>query len=702
MDNYTMIITEKPNAAQRIARALDTKGKPQEAREKGVPYFIAQRDKMLVIVPAIGHLYTVAQAEGKRSGYPVFDYRWVPRYEAEKKARNIRNWIDTISHLAENASEFIDACDYDLEGSLIGYSILRYACLGKEHLAKRMKYSTLTELELEKAYEEPLTHLDFALIEVGLTRHEVDWLYGINLSRALTIAAKHSSGRYATLSTGRVQGPTLRFLVTREREIKCFVPTPYWSIHAKVGIGGKLFEAEYERNVIATKAQAEKVLKECRGKLGVVAQVKVKKSPVVPPFPFDLGTLQTEAYRLFGYSPSHTSDVAQRLYLSALISYPRTSSQKLPPHIGYRQILNGLKNEPAYRKLVEDLLSMKALKPREGNGEDSAHPAIHATGHPPERILDTSERRIWDLIVRRFMAVFGEPALKISMQISIDVNKHRFILHGAQILYEGWMRFYKPFIFSKDVALPSLEEGEKVEVTRVSSEHKFTLPPPRYNPSSLLGKMEKEGIGTKATRAEIIEILYNRKYIADEKITVTDLGFDITETLHKYCPSVISVKLTRDLEKKMERIQSGAERREKVLHEAVADLKPLLENFKAKEKEIGEALSEAVRKTKTQERIVGDCPACKTGKLMILYSRKTGKRFIGCTNYFKDKCKTAMPLPQQGVVKPTGRKCKTCGWPLIMAKFKERRPWQFCINPVCPRKKEPERLAQMQNMQQRN
>jgi DNA topoisomerase-1 len=190
--------------------------------------------------------------------------------------------------------------------------------------------------------------------------------------------------------------------------------------------------------------------------------------------------------------------------------------------------------------------------------------------------------------------------------------------------------------------------------------------------------------------------------VAEERITVTDLGFDVTEILHKYCPSVISVKLTKDLEEKMESIRSGEEKRENVLSDVVAYLKPSLEEFKEKEEAIGKALSEAVRKAKIQERIISNCPTCKTGKLMILYSRKTGKRFIGCTNYFKNQCKTALPLPQQGMVKPTGRRCKTCGWPIITAKFKGRRPWQFCINTACPKKEERKRLATMQSVQQRS
>jgi DNA topoisomerase-1 len=171
------------------------------------------------------------------------------------------------------------------------------------------------------------------------------------------------------------------------------------------------------------------------------------------------------------------------------------------------------------------------------------------------------------------------------------------------------------------------------------------------------------------------------------------LGYDVTEILHKYCPSLISVELTRDLEEKMERIQSGEETRENVLRETITYLKTSLKDFKEKEAEIGEALRDALLRVGRQERTVGECPACKTGKLLIIYSRKTGKRFIGCTNYFKNQCKTALPLPQSGLVKPTGRKCKACRWPIIMTKFKGRRPWYFCINPTCPIKKEEKNFA---------
>lgn len=698
MEKYTLIITEKPDAAQRIASALDTKGKAKKMEDNGVPYYVARRDKEIVVVPALGHLYTVSEERGGRNYYPVFNFRWVPRYVAERGTKQIRIWLETISKLADNADAFIDACDYDIEGSIIGYCILKYACDNKEKTSKRMRYSTLTKKELEKSYEEPLPRLDFALIEAGRTRHEVDWLYGVNLSRALTIAARDWSGKYATLSTGRVQGPVLKFIVAREKDIRSFVPTPYWEIKAKVEINSSVFEVEYEKEKLETKNEADAVLKACKGKNGQVEKVAVRKFQQMPPIPFDLGTLQSEAYSLFGYTPRRTSNIAQRLYLDALISYPRTSSQKLPPAINYREILKKLSKVPGYKKLTAQLLTKTELKPKEGKKEDPAHPAIYPTGNLPERVLDDSERKIWDLTIRRFMAVFGEPAIRQSMKVHINVNGHRFYLRGRQILREGWLRFYGPYVRSEEVLLPPITEGQIIRVKKVILEDKFTRPPARYNPGSLLKKMEEAGIGTKATRADIIQTLYDRKYIRDERIIVTDLGFEVLEVLEKYCPAVVSIKLTKELEERMDKIQANSEKRENVLVDVVEILKPVIEELKEKERTIGEQLSKAIKKARLEERIVGPCPVCGTGKLMILYSRKTGKRFIGCTNYFKNKCTTSFPLPQKGSVRPLGRNCRRCGWPIVQVRIKGRRPWTLCFNPECPLKEERRKRIEMRNM----
>jgi len=699
LGKYTLIITEKPDAASRIASALDEAGKPKKIVEKGVPYYTAKRNGEIVIAPALGHLYTIASKKGERGHYPVFNYQWVPLYLAKRGTTRIRTWLKTIANLAVDADAFIDACDYDIEGSIIGYCILKYACGSKERTSKRMKYSTLTKEEIEKAYTGALPHLDFALIEAGLTRHEVDWLYGINLSRAMTTAAKNYSGRYAKLSTGRVQGPALKFLAARERNIKSFVPTPYWSIKATLRIGSSFLEAEYEKQVIEIREEAEAIVSACKGKNGEVENIETKKFNQMPPLPFDLGSLQSEAYRLFRYTPMRTSKIAQQLYLDALISYPRTSSQKLPPVIRYEAILREISKAGEYNAPATELLAKPELKPNEGKAEDPAHPAIYPTGNLPESTLDITEKNIWNLVVRRFMSTFGEPSLQQTAKVTISINGKLFHLRGRQTLEEGWLRFYKPHVSSGDASLPPMKEGQGVNVKAVLLEGKFTQPPSRYNPSSLLKKMEKEQIGTKATRAGIIQTLYDRKYIYGERIVVTDLGLKVIDVLKKYCPTVVSSELTRNLEERMSEIQRKKETKENVLLNAIEVLKPAVEKLREKEKVIGTQLTQALKKSKLEEKTIGACPICQNGKLISLYSRKTGKRFLGCTNYFEGKCKTAFPLPQKGSLKSTGNVCKSCGWPTVRVWMRGKRPWNLCFNPECPLKEHGSKRHVMQSVE---
>ncbi|HKM60827.1 MAG TPA: DNA topoisomerase I [Candidatus Bathyarchaeia archaeon] len=689
MGKYTLIITEKPDAASRIAAALDIEGRGKRNVDRGVPYYQAYSDGNLVVVPALGHLYTVAAKKKPRGGFPIFDYEWVPRYLAEKGASRILVWLKVIAKLAENADCFVDACDYDIEGSLIGYCILKYACGGKEQNAKRMKYSTLTRDELRESYSHLLPTLDFALVQAGLARHEVDWLYGINLSRALTSAVKKNSGQYAVLSTGRVQGPTLKFLEEREKTIGCFVPTPYWMLIAKIIVGDFALDAEYEK-FLERKLDAAQIIAECKIGKGEVESVVGEEFYVQPPFPFDLGALQSEAYRLFKYTPSRTSSIAQQLYLNALISYPRTSSQKLPPTIGYKDILGKLAKIQIYKKQASELLSKPSLKPNEGPRFDSAHPAIYPTGDLLGNPLENAERNVFDLIIRRFMAVFGEPAIRQSTKITVAVNGNKFHLGGVKTLKAGWIRLYEPFDQIKDVLLPSLSVGQKVTVKRVVVKTNFTKPPPRYNPRSLLLKMEKENIGTKATRAATIETLQDRKYVCGTgNFSISELGFEVVDALTKYSPAIVSPEMTKNLEKEMADIQEGKVTKESVLKNAVSILKPVMSKLKANESVIGQRLSGTLQQVRFDEKTVGACPKCVDGKLIILRSQKTGKRFVGCTNYFKEnKCHATFPLPQKGALKRLNSPCKSCGSPMINVRFGSRHSWKLCLNPDCPDKKE--------------
>ena len=685
MEKYTLIVTEKPDAAERIASALDVQGKPEKNQKMGVPFFRAQRRGEIVVAPAVGHLYTITSKDKKRD-YPVFDYQWVPRWQAEKGAAKIRTWLKVISDLAADAEGFVDGCDFDVEGSIIGYTILKYACGEKQQVAKRMKYSTLTTEELQEAYDHLMPKLDFALVEAGLTRHEIDWLYGINLSRALTTAAKQVSGQYATLSTGRVQGPTLRFLEEREKEIQCFVPTPYWKLTAKISINDTDIDAEYPKT-LETLKEATELKEKSKAKQGTIETVKVTEALLSPPTPFDLGALQSEAYKLFHLTPMRTLAILQRLYIAALISYPRTSSQKLPPSIGYCSILKKLGANPAYNRQTAELLAKKDLKPNEGKKFDPAHPAIYPTGNLPQKALDDASRKVFDLVVKRFLAVFAEPALKQNVDVTVSINGVPFGFSLARTLSEGWMKYYKPYVQVKDDKMPTLIEGQLVDVKRVNLKELYTQPPPRYNPRSLLLKMEKEEIGTKATRAAIIETLQERKYLRGaDNFAVSDLGFTVIEVLQKYCPIVVSSEMTRSLEERMDSIQQGKENKQTVLTGAIETLKAATDEWKSKEKAVGTQLSQALQRARLEERTVGFCPNCKSGQLIILQSQKTGKRFVGCNNYFQDKCNTTYPLPQTGSVKPLAKPCKNCGAPVVSVYIRARKPWRLCLNPKCPSK----------------
>ncbi len=686
------MITEKPSAAKRIADALNDAGTPVKHEEHSVPYYdIVRNSEKIRVVPAIGHLYSVAQ-EGKGWTYPIFQTKWVPAYIINKRSKNTKNFIQVISKIAKEAKKFISATDFDIEGSQIAYSVLKYAC-GESSLKKahRMKFSTLTKHDLTEAFNSLSPTLDWGLIEAGRTRHEIDWIYGINLSRAMILSLKKASGMYKSLSTGRVQGPTLAFIAEREKKIRSFVPKPYWTINAETLINGVKYPLEYSQRKIWIKKEAETILDKCNNKSGLISQIQTRKFVQRAPIPFDIGTLQSEAYSNFRFTPSRTLRIAERLYLNALISYPRTSSQKFPPSIDSRAIMKSLSSIKQYSKMISELLSKEKLVPTQGKKEDPAHPPIHPTGSLPEKKLDSSERKIFDLVVRRFLAIFGEPSVRESLKIEININGCIFYLRGRRILEPGWQKYYSPYVKSEELILPQLNEGQEIKLNSIEIIDKYTSPPPRFNPKSVLNLMENQHIGTKATRADIIDTLYSRGYVTGERIAMTPLGFSVINLLSKYCSEVLSIELTRELEQEMEDIEIQKKTRQEVIIDAVEKLTPILKEFKLKEKAIGQGLSEAIISLREQQRTIGTCPECGDGLLTITYSRKTRKRFIGCSNYWTKTCNFSVPIPQKGDIEATGKNCPHCNFPMIRIRRVGKRPWNMCINwQNCPGRKNVE------------
>jgi DNA topoisomerase-1 len=675
----TLIVCEKPDAAARVARALDEDGDPGRIDKQGVPLYESHnRQETIVVCSALGHLYAVdSKTHATRRFYPVWDFEWKPKHLIDKKSARLARWIQVISSIAGKADRYVNACDYDVEGSLIGYTILRYACRGADSGALRMKFSTMTEKELRSAYKTLAPHLDMPLVEAGRSRHELDWLYGINLSRLLTESALKQNRGYSTLSTGRVQGPTLKFVVDREEEIQSFTPTPFWTIDATVTKNGQDYFLEYEKEKISTLAEAERVVRDCRNAILEVESADSRNIPQSPPYPFNLSNLQSEAYRHFGYTPSRTLALAEKLYLEALISYPRTSSQKLPPDIGYSKILRGIAKMTQYRTLASKLTLQTSLHPNQGPKEDPAHPAVCPTGERPKRALIQLEANLFDLIIKRFMSAFAEPSLRESSKLTLKKEQHRFFLRGTHLLREGWIQFYKPYASDESQELPDLKVGNKITIAKLRAAQKFTEPPPRYNPSSLLRKMEEENIGTKATRAEIIEILYRRGYVKNIRIEATPLALKLINLLNRYCPLIIDPAFTARLETLMDNIQTLQTTRSHVIAETLDHLRPIMLDLIAREDEIGSQLAEVV----VSQRIASltfdyPCPQCGS-KLKIIRSRTSGKRFIGCTGYEKG-CRFTLPLPQFGSLSITQTKCKICGFQLVQAKTKGRRPLTSC------------------------
>jgi len=706
----TLIIAEKPNVARKIAYAL-AEGKPVRKKIGKVNYYEFTRDgKKVIVAPAVGHLFSLAP-KVKTYGYPIFDIEWVPVYVAEKGKSYAKDYIKALSTLAKEADEFVVACDYDTEGEVIGYTALKYACGVDPSKAKRMKFSALTKADLLRAWYNLEPTINFGMADAGIARHILDWYWGVNLSRALTSAIKRASGKWMVLSTGRVQGPTLKFLVEREKEIQNFKPTPYWVIKMLLEKNGEKYTAVYEKERILNEDEAKRIVEEAKKGPAFVERVEVRQQQRKPPVPFDLGTLQREAYSAFGYSPKKTLELAQKLYEKGYTSYPRTSSQKLPKNLNFRSILQKLAKLPEYKPFAHALLGKEKLKPVEGKKDDPAHPAIYPTGElPKEGELTKDEANLYDLIVRRFLALFMDPAVRESMKVFINSNSHRFILSGSRTLKEGWLKVYGKYVKFDEVILPAFKEGEPVNVLQIKREKKKTKPPARYSPAAVIKKMEDLGIGTKATRAQILETLYSRGYIEGKrKIKVTPLGMRVVEALEKNVPDIVSVELTKAFEEKMEEIMGGKAKKESVIEESKNQLVKILRVFKEKEMDIGRMLMETTGTGVTTSKatsntrhsggganetregpknaasgenktplVIGKCPKCG-GDLVVRYNRKTGKRFVGCSNW--PKCNVTYPLLQRGEIIPTDKTC--CGGAPVVKIREKGREYEVCVDMNC-------------------
>ena len=665
-----LIVAEKPKVTQKIASAIG--GTVTRKARGNVGYYEVEKDgKQIVVAPAVGHIYTLAQKDGTR-GYPVFDIEWVPSYKASKGAFFTKPYLSLLEELGKKADSFVSACDYDIEGTLISYNVFRFATKIKE--GKRMKFSALTAKDLSEAYANR-SNFDYNNAYAGEARHILDWYYGINLSRAL-MSSLRAASQMKIMSIGRVQGPALNILATLEKEIRAFVPVPYWVLTAEMK--EIIFTHKKERFMGEKEADESLANTSDRGK---VTRVDKKEGKIWPGPCFDLTSLQVEAHRLFGFNPSKTLEVAQSLYEDSLITYPRTSSQQIPPSIYLPAILDKLKENEEYTDIVGKIKDNKWFRIFQGKKSDPAHPAIHPTGLKPKSKLGTEQAKLYDLIARRFLSAFAPPAERENTTVEVDAGGEPYVVKGSRIIEKGWTEFYGKYFRMKDTELPEFKEGEEVDVKKKKKTKKETKPPKRYTQASIVSELEKRKLGTKATRSVVVDTLFKRGYAVGKPIEVTDFGLKVRDVLDKYAPEILDEELTRKIEEEMEKIQEGKLGEKEVTEEGKEILIRILEKWKSNEKKIGEEIGGALKVTEAKENVVGECDKC--GNNLRIIRMKAGKQFIGCTGY--PNCRNAYPLPTGAFVKTTEKVCRECGKPVVFV-IRNKMRFEMCIDPNCPTK----------------
>ncbi|MCD6330752.1 MAG: DNA topoisomerase I [Thermoplasmata archaeon] len=649
-----LIICEKNIAARRIAYILSD-GKAKRAVLYGVPYYYFD-DK--IVIGLKGHI--------KNLDFPKEYLSW-EKIEPKKlievepiKKLSQKRIAMAIKKIAKDIKRVIIATDYDREGELIGVEILDL--LPKNVEIKRARFSAITPNEIKKAFEN-LEEIDFNLAKSAEARQYIDLIWGASLTRFISLASEQLGKDF--LSVGRVQSPTLALIVEREKEIQNFVPKPFWKIKVVLAKNNEKFEAEYPEKIWDEKKANEIYEAVKKESFGIVEKFEKKIEESYPPPPFDTTSFLKEASSL-GISAPQAMKIAEELYMNGLISYPRTDNTVYPP-LPFKAILNKLAK--VFPREVEEVFKMLRKKPVAGKKYSKDHPPIHPVDAGK---LDGLHAKIYELIARRFMATLSKNATLEKKKAIVKLANVNFEAKGQIIKEKNWMKVY-PVRFDEKY-IPDLEKGEKVRVIEIKKIRDETKPPKRYTQGSLIVEMEKLGLGTKATRHEIIGKLYQRNYIRGKQIKPTPSAFAVVDALKKGAEIITKPDMTAELEKEMDEIAEGKKNFEEVVEESKEILKKAFEILEANEEKIGDEIKKAL----TKQNFFGKCNKCG-GELTLLKSSK-GKRFIGCSNF--PKCSNSYPLPQKGSVYFSNEYCKKCGAPIITIIYKGKK-WKKCANINC-------------------
>lgn len=667
-----LIVSEKNNTAKRIASILSG-GNLKTEKIYNVPvYLYANGGEETSCIGLKGHILKV--------DFPQEYSNWKdiePIKLIDVKIIKIpiqKSLIKALQKVAKGADEVVIATDFDREGELIGVdAVNKILEINSTAKIKRAKFSSLTPQEIKEAFSH-LQDIYMDLAKAGEARQDIDLVWGATLTRFISLASSRLGRQF--LSVGRVQSPTLCLIAEKEKERQSFISEPYWLIKAIFEYNGQQFSATHKSEKFWKKEEAEKALARLTKK-GQVVKVDKSSRSLSPPAPFNTTAFLAAAASI-GVSPAMAMRVAENLYMEGFISYPRVDNTIYPPTLDFREILQLLERVPEFGELASQINRQKKLTPTEGKKRATDHPPIHPTGIAKKDSLKPQNWKVYELVVRRFLATLAPAAAVESSRVDIDVNKEMFTAKGSWVSKEGWYKFY-PYTRKKDEIIPDLAEKDKVTLIKPIFEEKETQPPTRYSQGKLIQKMEALGLGTKATRHEIIKSLYDRGYIHGDPIVATDMGIAVAEALSNHAGAIASPEMTAQLEEEMDRIAEGKLGREAVVDNSRKMLGGVMLNLDRNKSKVAEAIREGIR----GDKVVGKCPKCKN-ELRVIRAKKSKKRFVGCAGY--PECSNSYPLPQYGEIVSLDEVCEHCGAPKI--KILSKRPWVLCIDPRCPSKTE--------------
>ncbi len=669
-----LIISEKANTAKKVSTFL-AEGKVKDGKHRSVPtHTFEWKGEECVSVGLKGHVLNPEYPE-EYSNWQKIEPRELIDAEILKSV-SVKGVAQAIKSLAKKADKVVIATDFDREGELIGVEALSLALDANPKLVdhvERARFSALTRGEVTRAFEN-LVEVSKELADAGEARQDIDLIWGATLTRWVSRATKRYGSAF--LSVGRVQSPTLVLIAERERERRAFVPEPYWEIEATLR-NGEPFTAHHANGRFKEEAAARAAYENLTD-TALVTEVKQRSATRPAPTPFNTTTFLTSAANL-GIGPSRAARIAEDLYTDGYISYPRTDNTVYPGSLDLREVLGYLRHVDGVGSYAEKLSGGEKISPTRGKKETTDHPPIYPTGYARKGDLRDDQWKIYQLVVRRFLATLSEPAKTLRTTLRFESGGEPLIARGTVVTEEGWLGVY-PYSRRPDEELPALEEGQEVRLVGADILSKETQPPGRYGQGRLIRVMEDLGLGTKATRPSIIQNLYERGYVHGDPLIPTETGMAVAQALKDFASEIASHEMTADLERSMDAISEGKAEKDSVVAASRDVLRKVYDHLTNSEEKFADIVWEGIREDQT----LGPCPTCGR-KIKVRRNRKSGKRFAGCEGY--PECRTTFPLPQRGDIIPLGTLCDACGSPEIKV-IGKRRPWTTCINMDCPKKQE--------------